>query len=145
MRSIPRMDESGNSEVPAGRICSHGFDLDCIEGTAHYRGIALALTGTEFELLRTFLEAEGVTLSRDQLSDCVLLQPFDPLGRGLDMLISRLRRKLNVDDNPGRAIRTIRSAGYVFKAPHTDFFQPPASLRDIADRIPRLDSCLEEC
>jgi DNA-binding response OmpR family regulator len=37
------------------------------------------------------------------------------------MLVSRLRRKLEIKDNPGQAIRTIRSAGYVFMAPDNDF------------------------
>jgi DNA-binding response OmpR family regulator len=36
------------------------------------------------------------------------------LDRSLDMLVSRLRRKLTIADNPGAAIKTIRSAGYLF-------------------------------
>jgi DNA-binding response OmpR family regulator len=102
------------AEFAAG-LHSFGFALDSHRRRAWYSGIELSLTISEYELLQVFLNSSGAILTREELFDCVLLQPFHPLGRSLDMLISRLRRKLSVADNPGRAIRTVRGAGYVFE------------------------------
>jgi two-component system OmpR family response regulator len=111
----------------AARIYFHGFELDSITRRAQYRGNPLPLTATEFELLWALLESSGVALSREQLSDRLLLQSFHPLGRSLDMLVSRLRRKLTLEDNPGRAIRSVRSMGYIFRLPGDALPQPSIS------------------
>lgn len=124
MESIPIKHDVESAYSHAARLYLHGFELDCIAGHAQYRGNPLPLTGTEFELLWALLESAGVALSRDQLSDRLLLQSFHPLGRSLDMLVSRLRRKLTLEDNPGRAIRTVRSMGYVFKFPGNNVSPP---------------------
>jgi len=105
---------------PARKLSVHGFDLDVYERTARYRSTRLALTDTEFALLQALLESPGVVLRRDYLTDRILRRPFSPSNRGLDMLVSRLRRKLEIEDNPGVAIRTIRSCGYVFLLPRNE-------------------------
>jgi two-component system response regulator CpxR len=106
------------------RISVRGFELDTATRSARYRGTVLALTETEFALLEALLESPGVVLGREQLSDRISQRPFHPLDRSLDMLISRLRRKLDVQDNPGQAIRTIRSTGYVFMVPERKLSRP---------------------
>jgi DNA-binding response OmpR family regulator len=75
------------------------------------------LTEIEFALLEALLESPGVVLSREQLVDRIFQRPFHPLDRSLDMLVSRLRHKLELEDNPGVAIRTVRNSGYVFSVP----------------------------
>jgi DNA-binding response OmpR family regulator len=109
----------------AKRISAHGFDLDTSARSARYCGTPLALTDTEFALLEALIETPGVVLPREQMIDRVLQRPFHPLDRSLDMLVSRLRRKLAIGDNPGAAIRTIRSAGYVFTVPFKDSSPTP--------------------
>ena len=94
-----------------------GFELDKTTRSARYRGDLLSLTDTEFALLEALLEAPGVVLDREHLSGRVSHRPFHPLDRDLDMLVSRLRRKLDIQGRPSQAIRTIRSTGYVFMAP----------------------------
>jgi two-component system response regulator CpxR len=98
----------------ASRLLVHGFNLDVVERSAKYRGNLLALTDAEFALLEALLESPGTVLGREYLTDRVFRRSFHPNSRGLDMVVSRLRRKLELDDNPGVAIRTIRSSGYVF-------------------------------
>ena len=101
-----------------GRVLSaHGFTLDRTARNVTYRGTSLALTDTEFILLEALLDSPGIVLDREQLSWRVSQRPFHPLDRSLDMLVCRLRRKLEIEDNPGQAIRTIRSTGYVFNPP----------------------------
>lgn len=74
-------------------------------------GTAIELTGAEFDLLRIFLDRPGRVLSRDQLLDLTHGRDGDVLDRSIDVLISRLRRKL---DNSGtaRLFKTIRNGGY---------------------------------
>lgn len=77
-------------------------------------GAKVTLTSAEFDLLLTFAERPGLTLSRDQLLDITQGRVAAPFERSIDILVSRLRRKLATDDARGEYIRTIRSEGYLF-------------------------------
>jgi DNA-binding response OmpR family regulator len=118
IRSILRRRNSTgiDSGIGAGnqKNAVQGFMLDPKERSAEYRGTSLSLTEAEFALLQALLESPGIVLEREALFDRISQRPFHPMDRSLDMLVSRLRRKLDIQDNPGQAIRTIRSTGYVF-------------------------------
>jgi len=74
-------------------------------------GEAIDLTGAEFDLLLVFLDRPGRLLSRDQLLDLTQGRERDPLDRSVDVLMSRLRRKLGEDkDQP--LFKTVRNGGY---------------------------------
>ncbi|WP_295043845.1 response regulator transcription factor [uncultured Paracoccus sp.] len=74
------------------------------------------LTGGEFDLLMAFLERPGRVLSRDLLLDLTQGRDRDPLDRSIDVLISRLRRKLACGD--GAALfKTVRNGGYQLAVP----------------------------
>jgi two-component system OmpR family response regulator len=75
------------------------------------KGGAIELTGAEFDLLRTFLERPGRVLSRDQLLDLTRGRDGDVLDRSIDVLVSRLRRKL-ADGGASRLFKTVRNGGY---------------------------------
>ncbi|MGL1834704.1 two-component system response regulator TorR [Rhodocyclaceae bacterium SMB388] len=68
----------------------------------------------EFKLLQTLVTHAGQVLSRDQLMDAIHDREWTPNDRTVDVLIGRLRRKL--DDNPAdpRLILTAHGAGYIF-------------------------------
>lgn len=66
------------------------------------------LTGTEKEVLSRLVGNVGQIVSRDDLS-----QEDDP-GRALDVLITKLRKKLNDDPRAPRWIQTVRGEGYKF-------------------------------
>jgi DNA-binding response OmpR family regulator len=106
------------------RLCVQGFEMDAGARSAHYRGTLLTLTDAEFALLEALLESPGVVLRREQLAHRVSQRPFQPFDRSLDMLVSRLRRKLEIEDNPGAAIRTVRNSGYIFTVPRDGFSWP---------------------
>jgi DNA-binding response OmpR family regulator len=74
------------------------------------------LTTAEFDLLRAFVEAPNRVLSRDFLLN--QLHSLDWVGydRGVDGLVSRLRRKLKRSVNSVSLIKTVRSVGYIFTA-----------------------------
>jgi len=78
-------------------------------------GSEVELTGAEFALLKVFLERPGRLLSRDQLLDLTQGRDRDPLDRSIDVLMSRLRRKLDRGD--GALFKTVRNGGYQLGVP----------------------------
>ncbi|MFD1797596.1 response regulator transcription factor [Paracoccus aurantiacus] len=79
-------------------------------------GSEIDLTGAEFDLLMVFLERPGRVLSRELLLDLTQGRNRDPLDRSIDVLMSRLRRKLATSD--GSAVfKTVRNGGYQLVMP----------------------------
>jgi two-component system, OmpR family, response regulator len=78
-------------------------------------GNNIELTGAEFDLLRTFLERPGRMLSRDQLLDLTRGREGDVLDRSIDVLVSRLRRKLT-ESGASQLFKTVRNGGYQLAA-----------------------------
>ena len=77
---------------------------------------AVDLTGAEFDLLKVFLERAGKLLSRDLLLDLTQGRDRDPLDRSIDVLMSRLRKKLG-DCEQHPLFKTVRNGGYQFTVP----------------------------
>jgi two-component system response regulator CpxR len=107
---------SANATGAAAALERGGFVLIPASQSVHYRGIPLALSPVEFLLLEALVESLATILPREELTERVFQRAYHPLDRGLDMLVSRLRRKLDIADNPGALLKTIRSAGYVLSA-----------------------------
>jgi two-component system OmpR family response regulator len=77
-------------------------------------GTLIALTAGEYDLLIAFLEHPRRVLDRDQLLTYTkgrIAQPFD---RSVDVQLSRLRRKIEVDPKNPEIIKTVRGGGYQF-------------------------------
>ncbi len=75
---------------------------------------ALALTRGEFELLVTFLEHPGKTLHREWLMKKVTHRVWSPNERTIDVLVLRLRNKIEQDSHNPQIILTIHGEGYLF-------------------------------
>jgi two-component system OmpR family response regulator len=82
-------------------------------------GVVVPLSGTEFRLLRIFLEHPNRVLTRDQLIDLMLSRDAAPFDRAIDVQVSRLRHRLREDAKEPAIIKTVRGQGYVFAA-HVD-------------------------
>jgi DNA-binding response OmpR family regulator len=74
------------------------------------------LTAGEFNLLVAFLKSPREVLSREQLLAASRVHDEEIFDRSIDVLILRLRRKLEVDPSNPILIRTERGAGYMFDA-----------------------------
>ena len=72
------------------------------------------LTSTEFELLRILMDRRGRVLSREMLLRKLRGIDAEIYDRSVDMLVSRLRRKLADDSRSPRFIKTIWRIGYQF-------------------------------
>jgi two-component system OmpR family response regulator len=88
-----------------------GLSLDPLrrEALAEGRGV-LELTGTEFALLMLLAREPGRVFSRDDILSRLRGQDADLYTRAVDILVSRLRRKLE----PLNCIKTLRNVGYSF-------------------------------
>ncbi|MGA7804008.1 winged helix-turn-helix domain-containing protein, partial [Bradyrhizobium sp.] len=76
----------------------------------------LQLTSAEFDLLGCFLQRPRRVLSRDQILDFTRGRSSEPFDRTVDMMISRLRKKLDAASPGSNLITTVRNGGYLFTA-----------------------------
>jgi len=76
-------------------------------------GQELVLSTSEAELLKVFVTSPNRILQREQLMGARDLSPSD---RSIDVRVSRLRRKLEPDDQSQAFIKTVYGAGYLFLA-----------------------------
>ncbi|TAM51944.1 MAG: response regulator [Paraburkholderia sp.] len=74
----------------------------------------VALSGAEFRLLRVFLDHPQRVLSRDQLLNLTQGRDAELFDRSIDLLVSRLRSRLEDNAKEQSYIKTVRSEGYVF-------------------------------
>jgi DNA-binding response OmpR family regulator len=114
IRAVLRRAESG-PDRRADRDPIHAGDLELVPHTreAVYRGRRVGLTASEFGILQHLVRASGRIVSREELSRAVLLREYGPGARGIDMQVSKLRRKLDGGRRGDSVIRTVRSAGYL--------------------------------
>jgi two-component system OmpR family response regulator len=105
---------------PAGRRFAFDrlvLDLDAraVERTGDDGG-SLQLTTAEFDLLACFVQRPRRVLTRDQILDWTRGRSVEPFDRTIDMLISRLRKKLGAASPGSSLISTVRNGGYLFTA-----------------------------
>jgi two-component system OmpR family response regulator len=112
-RSLP--DNLKSSET--GRFRFAGWTLDAAtRNLTSPGGVVVALSGTDFRLLRIFLDHANRVLTRDQLIDLMLSRDAGPYDRAIDVQVSRLRQRLGEDAKEPAIIKTVRGQGYVFAA-----------------------------
>ena len=67
-----------------------------------------------FALLKVFAQHPNQVLSRDRLLDLTSNREMEPFDRSIDLRITRIRRKIEMDPTKPEVIRTVRGAGYMF-------------------------------
>lgn len=76
--------------------------------------VLVDLTSGEFDLLLAFVEYPQQILHRDRLLDLARGRTNQAFDRSVDVQISRLRRKIEIDPAEPQLIKTVRSEGYIF-------------------------------
>ena len=74
------------------------------------------LTRAEFELLAAFANRPGEVLSRERLLTAITHRSWEPNDRTIDVLVRRLRRKIETDPKAPELIVTAHGEGYFFAA-----------------------------
>ncbi len=75
------------------------------------------LSVSEMRLLEALIETPGQVVAREELYRSILGHPPYVFDRSLDMLVSRLRKKLGPRSDGGERIRAVRGEGYVYLVP----------------------------
>jgi two-component system OmpR family response regulator len=78
--------------------------------------LVIPLSNAEFRLLTVLVEHPNRVLSREFLLDEARGRNMEIFDRSIDILISRLRQKLNDDPRTPSLIKTVRGEGYLFDA-----------------------------
>ena len=79
---------------------------------AEWRGRALELTSTEFNLLELLARSAGRPVSKRELSEQALGRPLSPFDRSIDVHLSSIRRKLGTLADGRSCIQTVYRLGY---------------------------------
>jgi len=118
VRSVLRrvMDGSpSHGKLDPSKIRFAGWMLDL---TAHElkseSGEDIALTSREFQLLKVFVKNANKVMSRDQIMDKLVGRNLAPNDRSIDVLVGKLRKKIETDPDRPRLIKTMHGAGYKF-------------------------------
>ena len=122
VRSVLRRRQVG-AEAESGSKQASGDSVLAFEGFAIHTGRRhlsdasdedIPLTTAEYDLLLAFAENAGRALTRDILLDITRSRELSPFDRSIDILVSRLRKKLESDPKKPEVIKTIRGIGYMF-------------------------------
>lgn len=115
--AVTAMDASGG----ATQHMLYHFQGWCLDQTARRlmspEKVEITLSSGEFDLLLSFLRAPQQILSRDTLLDVTKNRPATPFDRSIDIQISRLRHKIEVNHKTPNIIKTVRGGGYVLAVP----------------------------
>jgi len=107
--------QAASSIEGASTLTFEGWHIDLrLRELRNPEGARVAVTSAEFDLLRTFCERPGRVLSRDSLLDLTQGRNAGSFERSIDVLVSRIRRKIEPDPQAATLIKTVRSGGYMF-------------------------------
>src|ERR1700684_4248962 len=115
MRDTAGFDGVKPSREPASVVRFVGLVLNfdaCL--LARESGDPIPLTRGEFAVLRMFVTRPGRVLSRDTLLNAFADRRFEPFDRSIDVLVGRLRKKIEPDPKQLRLIVTVPGEGYRF-------------------------------
>lgn len=92
------------------------FEVDQQRLEVSLNGNVLDLTTKEFELMDLFIKNPGVIFTRDEIIKEIKGIDAHLFSRSIDILISRLRHKIEDDPKEPKLIKTIWGKGYMFVA-----------------------------
>ena len=111
-RSAPLPSTAGSTEVqpiPLGR-CSFDRGRRVLLTPD---GLHEQLTATEYDLLDLFCQHPNRPLTREWLLETTSQRDYDGSDRSIDLRVTRLRRKIEVDADKPQTLRTVRGVGYM--------------------------------
>jgi DNA-binding response OmpR family regulator len=100
-----------NERRPAQELKCGNLRLDSSRRAAWKDGRELELTAREFAILEALLKRSGGVTSREEILEEAWGEREEPMSNTIDVLIGRLRRKLDSPGRPSR-IEAVRGMGY---------------------------------
>jgi DNA-binding response OmpR family regulator len=120
VRSVLRRASAGragttDADGTVVRFAGWTLDLGSYELTSP-AGEPVSLTQHEFQLLAAFARHPNRVLTRDAIMDLLAGRNWSPEDRSVDVLVGKLRKKLDDDPQHPRLIETVRGVGYKLSA-----------------------------
>jgi DNA-binding response OmpR family regulator len=120
VRTILRRVPKGKKQAQESSISSarfEGWTLDLVtQELTSSSGDLVHLTSNQFQLLVSLVTQAEQPLSRKEISKLMGGRNWLPLNRSVDVLIGKLRNKIEVDPKAPKLIKTVRGVGYKFAA-----------------------------
>lgn len=92
-----------------------GLEMDLLKHEIYREGEKIELPAKEYSLLEYMMRHPGIVLSKTAILERVYDYAFDPQTNVVDVLVCRLRNKIDKDFED-KMIHTVRGMGYVLKA-----------------------------
>ena len=108
---LRRSADRRSSDVP---LKFGDLAIDTDRRTAELAGESLDLTTMEYQLLALFAENPGRTFTRDEILNALRGIDAKLFSRSVDILVSRLRQKLQDTTKQPQYIKTVWGTGYIF-------------------------------
>jgi two-component system, OmpR family, phosphate regulon response regulator OmpR len=113
IRAMLRRVAHGQPEIPAGPVQLGIVEFDPDRGELRGPEATIRLTGGEAALLAILARKPNEVLSREEIAAALSM---DEAGeRAIDVQVTRLRRKIEIDPREPRFLHTVRGRGYVLK------------------------------
>ena len=100
-----------NERRPTQDLVCGDIKLDAMHRAAWKGGQPLVLTAREFAILETLMRRGDAVVSREEILEQAWGEREEPMSNTIDVLMGRLRRKLDDPGKPSR-IETLRGMGY---------------------------------
>jgi two-component system copper resistance phosphate regulon response regulator CusR len=100
-----------NAVRPTSELVAGDLRLDAARRSASRAGKPLSLTAREFTILESLMSKPGGVLTREEILEQAWGEREEPMSNTIDVLIGRLRRKIDQPGRPSR-IETLRGMGY---------------------------------
>jgi DNA-binding response OmpR family regulator len=119
INALLRRAQTSNANVTNnenGELTFGQLSIQAQKQEVYWQNKLVELTTNEFDLLTLLANNAGSILSRDDLLNQLRGFGYDGIDRTVDMLISRLRKKLGDDSAKPKRIKTVWKKGYLFVA-----------------------------
>lgn len=113
IRAVLRRTSASNPNSQENLFVFSNFQLDRVRQRVTRDQEELQLTGAEYRLLEYLCQNQNMVISRGQICEALYGDDYDPFRRNIDILISRLRKKMGPHGESANMLKTIHGRGYM--------------------------------
>jgi DNA-binding response OmpR family regulator len=115
IRAVLRRAKARYASGGSDHVVQFGeFELDLAAHRLTRKGVNVALTSGEFDLLAVLVRHPNKVLDRDRILDLLTGAERSPFDRSIDVRVTRLRSKIEPDPGKPVYIKTVWGKGYLF-------------------------------
>ena len=107
------LSRSNQSTTSNKSLTVNGLVFNLVDETVLFKDSPVELTDIEFRILHELAQFQNIVVSREELYRKILDKEYDGIDRGIDVHVSRIRRKLSAIGFESKRIKSIRGLGYM--------------------------------